>query len=432
VPFWAAGAIAATALLAGLAAGPPVLTGLGIIERNPTDADLRAELDAARKRASEAETARKEAGAKYSAALGERDRAREALAAAQAKGEDATGRVADLTGQLGTARQQLKDAEAQLAAQLKVSGQKLSEAQAALKSANDRADREEAARKKADMDLAAAIKGRTPGKDGGTTGKAGENLKAGEPFKDCANCPEMVTVPAGNFTMGAAKGQPESADNERPQHEVAFAKPFAVGRFAVTFAEWDACANDGDCDSYLPKDEGWGRGSQPVINVSWNDAKAYVKWLSEKTGKQYRLLSEAEREYVTRAGTKGAFWWGPSISPDQANYDGNYTYNNGPTGKYRKQTMPVKSFEPNPWGLYQVHGNVWEWVEDCWHDSYHNAPSDGSAWTTEPCTYRVLRGGSWDNDPQNLRATRRYGNSPGFRNVNIGFRVALGWQDLNR
>ena len=127
--------------------------------------------------------------------------------------------------------------------------------------------------------------------------------------------------------------------------------------------------------------EGWGRGKRPVINVNWDDAKAYVAWLSRKTGKTYRLLSEAEREYVTRAGTTTPFWWGSSISTSQANYDGNYTYGSGSKGEYRQKTMPVDSFQPNPWGLYQVHGNVWEWTEDCWNDSYNGAPTDGSAWT---------------------------------------------------
>ena len=135
---------------------------------------------------------------------------------------------------------------------------------------------------------------------------------------------------------------------------------------------------DGGCNRYTPSDEGWGRGRRPVINVSWDDAKAYVGWLSRKTGKTYRLLSEAEREYVTRAGTTTPFWWGTSISTQQANYNGNYTYGTGATGVSRRQTVLVDSFQPNPWGLYQVHGNVWEWTEDCWHDNYSGAPSDGS------------------------------------------------------
>ena len=302
-------------------------------------------------------------------------------------------------------------------------------AEAAQRAEKDRADRAEAARQKAADDLAAAQNRRQ--RDTRKDTAAGAR-KVRDNFKDCPDCPEMVVVPAGSFTMGSPDKEPEHQSTESPQHEVTFEKPFAVGKFAVTFAEWDACVDGGGCGGYRPSDQGWGRGDRPVINVSWNDAQAYVKWLSEKTGKQYRLLSEAEREYVTRAGTKGAFWWGASISPEQANYNGGYAYNNGSTGKYRGQTVTVKSFEPNPWGLYQVHGNVWEWVEDCWHDSYHNAPSDGSAWTTGTCSSRVLRGGSWSYDPANLRAARRDGSSPVSRYLDIGFRVAAGWQDLNR
>ncbi len=256
---------------------------------------------------------------------------------------------------------------------------------------------------------------------------------SGESFKDCPDCPEMVIAPAGSFTMGSPENEPEHQKSEEPQHQVTFAKPFAVGRFAVTFAEWDACADDGGCGGYKPSDQGWGRGNMAVINVNWDDAQAYVKWLSEKTGKRYRLLSEAEREYAARAGKKSLFWWGASISPDQANYDGNYTYNGSAKGVYRGRTMPVKSFDPNPWGLYQVHGNVWEWVEDCWHEDYHNAPDDGSAWTTGECKYRGLRGGSWIGGPQVLRAAYRANyDTPGDRYYDLGFRVALGWQDLNR
>jgi formylglycine-generating enzyme required for sulfatase activity len=149
-----------------------------------------------------------------------------------------------------------------------------------------------------------------------------------------------------------------------------------------------------------------------VINVSWNDASAYAEWLSAKTGMPYRLLSEAEREYVTRAGTRSPFWWGGSISPEQANYDGNYAYGNGPKGEYRQRTLPVGAFDPNPWGLYQVHGNVWEWTQDCWHIIYSGAPSDGSAWTAGNCNIRILRGGAWVDSPRVLRAASASGTPP--------------------
>jgi formylglycine-generating enzyme required for sulfatase activity len=136
-----------------------------------------------------------------------------------------------------------------------------------------------------------------------------------------------------------------------------------------------------------------------------------------------RGLSEAEREYVTRAGTTTPFWWGASISPQQANYDGTLTYEGGPTGEFRVKTVPVDSFEPNPWGLYQVHGNVLEWTQDCYHDRYSGAPQDGSAWTGGDCSDRVVRGGSWINNPAMLRSAGRYPVSPVVRIYNLGFRV---------
>jgi formylglycine-generating enzyme required for sulfatase activity len=222
-------------------------------------------------------------------------------------------------------------------------------------------------------------------------------------------------------------GSPESELNrgryEGPQHPVTFARPFAVGRFAVTFAEWDACVADGGCSGYIPKDDGWGRGRRPAINVSWEDANAYAAWLSAKTGKSYRLPSEAEREYATRAGTTTPFWWGAAISPKQANYNGTYIYGEGPVGPYRQRTLPVDSFQPNRWGLYQVHGNVWEWTQDCWHKNYAGAPSDGSAWESEGCGYRMVRGGSWTNYPGDLRASERGRFVPDFRGNAQGFRL---------
>ena len=160
-----------------------------------------------------------------------------------------------------------------------------------------------------------------------------------------------------------------------------------------------------------------------MIKVSWDDAKEYAAWLSRKMGKTYRLLSEAEREYVTRAGTTTPFWWGSSISTSQANYDGSSTYGGGAQGEFRQKTLPVDSFQPNPWGLYQVHGNVGEWVEDCWNESYQGAPSDGSAWTSGDCSQRVLRGGAWRADPQDLRSAHRSRSSAGSRYIGRGFRV---------
>jgi formylglycine-generating enzyme required for sulfatase activity len=252
-----------------------------------------------------------------------------------------------------------------------------------------------------------------------------------EGFKDADFAPEMVVVPAGWFMMGSPPDEPKRFDSEGPQHKVTFAKPFAVGRYAVTFAEWDTAQRDKDWQAITeraarqPNDYGWGRADRPVVDVDWNDAKAYAKWLSAKTGKVYRLPSEAEWEYVCRAGKTTPFWWGSSITPEQANYDGTAApyKGGGQKGEYRQKTLPVKSFEPNPWGLYQVHGNVWEWCEDLWHDNYHGAPEDGSARTTGGGAFRALRGGSWNSNPGNLRAASRVG-SHGSRNGNAGFRLA--------
>ncbi len=162
----------------------------------------------------------------------------------------------------------------------------------------------------------------------------------------------------------------------------------------------------------------------PVVGASWDDAVAYCQWLSKTTGKDYRLPGEAEWEYACRAGTQGPFWWGSAISTDDANYDGNSTYAGGKKGQYRKATVPVESFKPNPWGLYQVHGNVWEWCADNWHENYRGAPEDGSVWKGGDEGRRVLRGGSWHGDPRDLRAAARVRDSSGDRSDHAGFRVA--------
>ena len=161
-----------------------------------------------------------------------------------------------------------------------------------------------------------------------------------------------------------------------------------------------------------------------MINVSWEDAQGYVRWLSRKTGQEYRLLSESEWEYVARAGTTGPFHTGSTISPSQANYDGNYTYGSGRKGRYIKKTVKVGSYPPNRFELHDVHGNVREWVEDCWNDSYYGAPTDGSAWTRGECSWRVLRGGSWNDVPGYLRSALRYWDTAGGQLNAVGFRIA--------
>ena len=242
-----------------------------------------------------------------------------------------------------------------------------------------------------------------------------------EIFKDAEVTPQMVVVPAGEFWMGSKDG--EGNEDERPRHKVTIAKPFAVGRYAVTFDEWDAARAEGGV-SHDPACQFRGRGRRPVVNVSWDDAQAYIEWLWAKTGQRYRLLSEAEWEYCCRAGTETQYWWGDEISTKQANYDGNYISGKGTEDDCSPKTLPVNSFRPNSWGLYQVHGNVWEWCQDCWNGDYHNAPAGGSAWTAGDGKYRVLRGGSWAGGPETLRPARRLVNSRHDRSDDVGLRVA--------
>lgn len=260
-------------------------------------------------------------------------------------------------------------------------------------------------------------------------------------FRDCAVCPQMTVVPAGTFTMGSPEGEEFRGAEEGPLHPVSIGAPFAVGVYEITFAEWDACIRAGGC-RYTPADRRWGRGRRPVINVSWQDAQAYVSWLSGLTGRRYRLLSEAEWEYVARAGTVTSRYWGESVS-DQCRYA------NGAGGAFRGlgrafrglrftrrgeadgpcsddygSTAPVGSFAPNAFGLYDVLGNVSEWTQDCWNDSYRGAPTDGRARESGDCDRRVLRGGSWDINPWFLRSANRFRNTPVSRDRYYGFRVA--------
>ena len=246
-----------------------------------------------------------------------------------------------------------------------------------------------------------------------------ELRRPGRRFRDdCAGCPLMVEIPAGSFMMGSPESDEDAFDDEWPLHEVRIEKPFAVGVYEVTFEEWDACVAAGGCAGYRPADQGWGRGGRPVINVSWEDAQAYVEWLSRKTGKQYRLLSEAEWEYAARGGSGTRYWWGDEIGSGRANCDGCGSRWDD------KQTAPVRSFRGNGYGLYDMHGNVWEWVQDCWHGSYREAPTDGDAWKSGDCSRRVLRGGSWYSYPWDLRSANRYRSDTGNRINRYGFRVA--------
>ncbi len=249
-------------------------------------------------------------------------------------------------------------------------------------------------------------------------------LEAGDVFRDCDTCLEMVVVPAGSYMMGSPASEETRDGDEGPVHQVTIAQPFAVGKYEVTFAEWEACVAGGGCNGYRPGDNGWGRSRRPVINVSWKDAQAYVRWLSEQTGEAYRLLSEAEWEYVARAGTTTPFHFGETISTDQANYAGDFTYGSGRKGEDREKTVPVGGFPANAFGLYDVHGNVWEWTQDCWHKSYAGAPSNGGAWERGACSLRVVRGGSWSSLPWYLRSAFRSRDTAWNRDYYSGFRLA--------
>jgi formylglycine-generating enzyme required for sulfatase activity len=245
-----------------------------------------------------------------------------------------------------------------------------------------------------------------------------ENL----PFSDCSECPDMVMILPGTFTQGSPESEPQSIDIERPQREVNV-QAFAMGVTAVTFDQWDACVADGGC-THNPDDNDWGRGHRPVINVNWNDAQEYVTWLSIRTGHDYRLPSESEWEYATRAGTTGRFNTGDCITTAQANFNGNLPAQGCPTGIDRQQTVPAGSFAPNDFRLHDTHGNGAEWVQDCWNKNYEGAPTNGSAWMSGDCSRAMLRSGSWFSGGDGLRSATRFFNTLGTRNRHIGLRVA--------
>ena len=208
---------------------------------------------------------------------------------------------------------------------------------------------------------------------------------------------EMVSIPGGTFRMGDLSG--DGNDNERPVHSVTVSD-FNLGKYEVTFAQWDACVADGGCRGYRPDDRGWGRGNRPVIDVSWNDAQAFISWLNDKTGGKFRLPTEAEWEYAARAGSTTKYSWGNKVGKDRANCAKR-------CGDQWEYTAPVGSFSANAWGLHDMHGNVLEWVQDCHYGSYVDAPTDGSAWESGECRHRVFRGGSWSGHPKRMSSSYR-------------------------
>jgi formylglycine-generating enzyme required for sulfatase activity len=248
--------------------------------------------------------------------------------------------------------------------------------------------------------------------------KSKQTHPAGSEFSDTASGggkgPVMVVVPCGSFSMGSTEGT-----GEQPVHPVSIAASFALAKYEVSFSEYDAFATATGRSE--PSDSGWGRGKRPVINVSWDDATAYAAWLSQQTGKKYRLPTEAEWEYAARAGSTTKYPWGDEVGANRANCDGcGSQWDN-------KQTAPVGSFAANAFGLHDMHGNVWEWVRDCYHSSYEGAPTHGSAREQCDSSSRVLRGGSWYGDPAGLRSANRDGGTASFTFFSYGFRLA---QDL--
>ena len=255
--------------------------------------------------------------------------------------------------------------------------------------------------------------------------------KAGERFRDCDACPEMVVLPAGSFLMGSPASEEGRYSNEGPQHRVEIREAFAAGVYEVTREEYGTFVAEtghaGGSGCYVWTGSDWKEregadwrspgysqtGRDPAVCVSWGDARAYVEWLKEKTGEEYRLLSEAEWEYAARAGTRTRYSFGEEITPSDANYDKNI-------GK----TQPVGSYAANGFGLHDMHGNVYEWVQDCWNYGYAGAPNNGDAWETGDCSFRVLRGGSWSSISWYLRSANRIRFRSGLRSSSYGFRVA--------
>jgi formylglycine-generating enzyme required for sulfatase activity len=247
--------------------------------------------------------------------------------------------------------------------------------------------------------------------------KAERALKPLATFRECdRDCPEMVVLPAGEFVMGSPTTETGRYPNEGPQRSVRIAKPFAVSKFAVTFVDWDACVSVGGCPHV--SDSGFGRGTRPVINVRWDEAQQYGAWFSKMTGRPYRLLTEAEWEYAARAGSTTAYFWGEQIGKGNANC------NECGSQWDSQKTSPVGSFESNAYGLYDMAGNVWQWVQDCYHDNYYGSPTDGSGWTIGDCSHRVVRGGSWGTLARYLRSANRDWYSADDRDFHIGFRLA--------
>jgi formylglycine-generating enzyme required for sulfatase activity len=376
-------------------------------QRKAEEERRRAEEEAQRKAEEERRLAEEEAQRKAE------EEQRLAEEEAQRKAEEERRRAEEEAQRKAEEEQRLAEEEAQRKAEEE---QRIAEEEAQRK-AEEEEHREESDEERLESPESVKVKSRTK-----VRFNPGETFR--DTLKDVSNGPEMVVILAGTFLRAGIQGKGKK--NERPVREVHIDKPFAMGKYPVTFEEYDKFA--AAARRKKPNDRGWGRGNRPVINVSWKDAKAYAEWLSIETGKRYRLATEAEWEYAARAGTTTAYWWGNEIKQD-----GKVWANCLGCGSEwdEKQTSLIGSFEPNPWGLYDTAGNVWEWVEDCWHNNYAYVPIaiDEFFWRDWKdgggrfCR-RVIRGGSWDDRPQRLRSAARYWHFPVFGDFNVGFRLA--------
>jgi len=445
VPGWAAAAVAFGALTGGIGVGPTVMERAGLYQPPTGDgaafgqiARLRADLSDADAAARSAQTARLKAEAEVARMMTEIARLTTASEAARKQADEnrtlADNRAKEIASLKSAAETIGRRADASATAQAEA--ERLARLLASAENARDAASAKAEALAKevaalvgkvSELTTVAAITKKVTDAVKTTQAPLPMSTSAlfapGTVFRDCYDnapvrnppCPEMVVIPAGSFIMGSSDGR----DHEKPPHKVTIAKPFAVSKLEVTFAEWETCVSGGGCTANpTPSDKSWGKERRPVINVSWTDAQEYVGWLSNKTGKTYRLLSEAEWEYAARAGTTTQYAWGDGIGKGNANCDGcGSQWDN-------KQTAPVGAFKPNAFGLFDMHGNVHEWVEDSYHPTYEGAPEDGSAWTAGGTSSRVLRGGSWSFFPNYLRSANRSFDRPDFRNDYIGFRVA--------
>ncbi|MFM0326022.1 SUMF1/EgtB/PvdO family nonheme iron enzyme [Caballeronia glebae] len=247
------------------------------------------------------------------------------------------------------------------------------------------------------------------------TTKPAAKTASGSEIKDCPACPVLIPLAAGSFTMGSNNDDPA----EKPPHRVSVGRAFAIGKYEVTVEQWNACADAGACTRVAPEGESTpAPGNAPMRNVSWDDAQVYVKWLSKVGGKPYRLPTEAEWEYAARGGTQSTYWWGDQMKKGTADCK-------DCGDPYKPEApAPVGSFAPNPYGLYDMNGSVWEWVADCWHGSYKNAPADGRAWDDPSCSVRVIRGGSWREGAAYMQSATRFKYSSSVRQSQNGFRVA--------